>query len=48
MGIIDLPLFYHESAIHDRNLHSLRSAVFSYHESAVHDSDLHALRAAIL
>ena len=41
-------LLYHESAIHDRDLHSLRSAVLLYHELAVHDRDLHMLRMAVL
>ena len=39
---------YHESAIHDRDLHMLRMAVLFYHELAVHDHDLHMLRMAVL
>ena len=43
-----IDLLYHESAIHDRDLHALRAAVLLYPESAIHDRDLHALRAAVL
>ena len=34
--------------LHDRDLHSLRSAAFLYHEAMLHDRDLHSLRSAVL